>query len=103
MKRKIDTIDICRANITELKVRGYYTCEDLQINIELCNTFKLDCNTLLKTPAWKSAFEIYQEEIINGCISSYNKQLDELLLNVVTPKTITELTGLSGSGKSQIR
>lgn len=102
MKRKIDTVNLCRDTITELKKFGYHLCNDFEKSEQLHYKLNLDFNNLLKIPESTSAFELYQQEIKNGCILSYNKQLDNLLLNVIVPKSITELTGSPGTGKTQI-
>ncbi|CAG9821008.1 unnamed protein product [Phaedon cochleariae] len=51
---------------------------------------------------YKTAFSLYQEDIQNGTILSYNEKLDEILKNVMVTKSVVELTGHSGSGKTQL-
>ncbi|KAJ8976306.1 hypothetical protein NQ317_010260 [Molorchus minor] len=52
-------------------------------------------------PPTKTAFALYQEEILNGHILSYKESLDSILKGIIAPQTITEFAGDSGSGKTQ--
>ncbi|CAH1101985.1 unnamed protein product [Psylliodes chrysocephalus] len=42
---------------------------------------------------FKSAFDLLKEELLSGCILSYNEKLDEILKNVIVPRKIIEFTG----------
>ncbi|XP_057672499.1 DNA repair protein RAD51 homolog 3 isoform X1 [Diorhabda carinulata] len=46
---------------------------------------------------YKSAFDIYKEELSNYCLLSYLENLDSILKNVLIPKRIIEFTGYSES------
>ncbi|KAG5884966.1 hypothetical protein JTB14_000359 [Gonioctena quinquepunctata] len=58
--------------------------------------------TLTSSTQKNTAFLLYQEELLNGSILSYNANLDEILKDLIVPGTITEFTGYPGSGKTQV-
>ncbi|VEN37687.1 unnamed protein product [Callosobruchus maculatus] len=103
MNQNIDTTALPRSKIEELKNMGYHYCSDVEANLEdLRSVLNNDWEELAKVPKVENALEIFQKEVLSGCILTYNKELDKILQNVICPQTITEFTGFSGSGKSQV-
>ncbi|KAJ8926099.1 hypothetical protein NQ315_009956 [Exocentrus adspersus] len=99
MELSVDCLNIPSRIIAQLKDMGNcYLCdidEDVKENLGLQNA------TLQKVPETKTALDVCHEELLNGCILTYNENLDSVLKDVIVPKSITELAGAPGSGKTQ--
>ncbi|XP_018567185.1 DNA repair protein RAD51 homolog 3-like isoform X1 [Anoplophora glabripennis] len=99
MELNIAFLNLPKTTTFQLKQMGYNNVSDIEPNLI---KEKFDVETNLCVPETKSALEIYNEELLNGCILSYNEKLDSVLLDAIIPKKITELAGESGSGKTQV-
>nr|CAH7729028.1 unnamed protein product [Callosobruchus chinensis] len=103
MNQNIDTTALPRDKMEELKNMGYHYCSDVEANLKnLRSVLNIEWENLAKVPKVENALEIFKKETLTGCILSYNKKLDKLLQHVIRPETVTEFTGFSGSGKSQV-
>lgn len=102
MEHNIASLNLPKTVVAQLKNIGYNNLSDIDPNI-IKEKLGVDINICLqKAPETKTALEIYNEELLNGCLLSYNKNLDFVLRDVIIPKTISELSGESGSGKTQV-
>ncbi|KAF7275264.1 hypothetical protein GWI33_012033 [Rhynchophorus ferrugineus] len=97
MEHHITCLNLSSSDIKKLKSAGYNYCTDLRESV--LNSQQID---LPQVPLTKSALLELEEELKNGFILSYNADLDQVLQDEISPKRITELTGLPGTGKSQI-
>ncbi|KAJ8938268.1 hypothetical protein NQ314_011548 [Rhamnusium bicolor] len=102
MEQNLSSLNLPKNIIAHLKTLGYNYVSDLEPNVL---PGKLELQSLSKSQKraeTKTAFDLYQAELLNGCILSYNEKLDCILQNVIIPKALTEFAGMSGSGKTQV-
>lgn len=104
MKRPIVTLNLPEYKIQQLHKKGYIFCED--VNIE---TIRLVAG--ITAEEWKkltantkstNALDLCQVESDNNHIVSFSNALDKILGQGVPLKSITEFSGLPGTGKTQI-
>ncbi|XP_060536370.1 DNA repair protein RAD51 homolog 3-like [Cylas formicarius] len=94
MELNISTLDISKIKRTKLQNIGIHYLDELD------EIFRNSLN--LNVPETKSALEILARQLISGCILSYIRELDIVLRDEIVAKRIIELTGLPGSGKTQV-
>lgn len=86
----------------DLKSLGFYNCNDLKAHSDVIEqTINYKCE-LVQAIEFETACDVYKEELINGFILTYNEKLDKALQNIIQIKTVTELAGGPGSGKTQL-
>ncbi|GLV38436.1 spindle B [Carabus blaptoides fortunei] len=104
MKRPIVTLNLPEYKIQQLHKKGYIFCEDVDIEtirsvagitIEEWKKLTVNTNTI-------TALDLCQIESDNSHIVSFSQAFDELLGQGIPVKSITEICGLAGTGKTQI-
>lgn len=102
MEHPIASLNLPKTAVAQLKKMGYNNLIDIEPNT-IGNKLGIELSgSLQKAPETKTALEIYNEELLNGCLLSYNENLDSVLKDVIIPKMISELSGEPGSGKTQV-
>lgn len=97
MDHHVICLNLSTTDIQKLKSAGYNYCSDLKTSV--LNSQQIE---LPQAPLTKSALLSLEEELKDRFVLSYSGDLDQVLRDEITPKRITELTGLPGTGKSQI-
>ncbi|XP_030766376.1 DNA repair protein RAD51 homolog 3 [Sitophilus oryzae] len=97
MKQSIPSLDLPKSKMLKLRNMGYTNVNEL--NSTLLNSLEIE---LKKPPVTKTSLELLEEEILNGCILTFNTDLDQILKDEIMPRKIVELAGVPGSGKTQI-
>ncbi|XP_058789482.1 uncharacterized protein LOC131663229 isoform X2 [Phymastichus coffea] len=104
MYRLITSLDLPSNTISELQKRGFIYVEDLLNNLENLQKLSLDVSVIKKLLQFSEnmALDVWQRESQKEGISTCCSLLDNIFENGVQCGVITELSGASFSGKTQI-
>lgn len=100
MEQPIASLNIPKNLIREVQSAGYVYCKDLNLT-KICNITS-NINALQQAPETKTALDIYQEEIVEGEIPSFIKELDLALRGGIPIGLITEISGEQDTCKTDI-
>ncbi|CAH1128017.1 unnamed protein product [Ceutorhynchus assimilis] len=100
MQQAIETINLPKSKLENLRKSGQYFCDDL--TEASLKTLSISSPKPQSNKNTTTSLELLEEELLNGCILTYNTELDKVLSDEIVPKRITELAGFPGTGKTQI-
>lgn len=97
MEQSISSLNLPKNKINRLQSAGKKYSNDLTET--LLSSLSIE---LPKSPTTVTALDLLESEFLGGHILSFNSELDKVLRGEITPGRITELSGLPGSGRTQI-